>query len=54
MIATGSSMLLFQLLGMPLMGICLILICTFQATGKAAGALILSSCGRDWCSCPQS
>jgi multidrug efflux pump len=29
---------------MPLMGICLILICTFQATGKAAGALILSSC----------
>lgn len=44
MIATGSKMLLFQLLGMPLMGICLIVICTFQATGKAAGAFILSSC----------
>lgn len=44
MIATGSKMLLFQLLGMPLMGICLIVICTFQATGKASGAFILSSC----------
>lgn len=44
MIDMGARMLIFQLLGMPLMGICLIVICTFQATGKAAGAFILSSC----------
>ena len=44
MIASGAKMLLFQLFGMPLMGICLIVICTFQATGKAIGAFIMSSC----------
>jgi Na+-driven multidrug efflux pump len=44
MIDKGARMLIFQLLGMPLMGICLIVICTFQATGKAIGAFILSSC----------
>ncbi len=44
MINAGANMLIFQLLGMPFMGICLIIICTFQATGKAVGAFILSSC----------
>ena len=44
MISTGVTMLRLQLLGMPLMGICLIVICTFQATGKATGAFVLSAC----------
>ena len=44
MIETGRIMLILQLLGAPLMGICLIVICTFQATGKAMGAFILSAC----------
>ena len=44
MINTGVTMLRMQLLGMPLMGICLIVICSFQATGKATGAFILSAC----------
>ena len=44
MINTGVAMLRLQLIGMPLMGVCLIIICTFQATGKATGAFILSAC----------
>ena len=44
MIQTGAYMLRLQLLGAPLMGICLIIICTFQSTGKAIGAFILSAC----------
>lgn len=44
MIETGRIMLTLQLLGVPLMGICLIVICTFQATGKAMGAFVLSAC----------
>lgn len=44
MIETGAMMLRYQLLGMPLMGMCLIVICTLQATGKGIGALILSAC----------
>lgn len=44
MIESGSTMLMFQLMGMPLMGICLIFICAFQSTGKATGAFTLSAC----------
>ena len=44
MIQTGAYMLRLQLLGAPLMGICLIIICTFQSTGKAIGSFILSAC----------
>ena len=44
MIEKGVMMLKMQLLGIPFMGICLIVICTFQSTGKAAGAFILSAC----------
>ncbi len=44
MISTGATMLRWQLLGMPLMGICLIFIVSFQSTGKATGAFILSAC----------
>jgi putative MATE family efflux protein len=44
LIKMGVHMLRFQLLGMPLMGICLIFICTFQSTGKALSAFILSAC----------
>lgn len=40
----GVHMLRFQLLGMPLMGICLIFICTFQSTGKGVSAFLLSAC----------
>ena len=44
MIESGVKMLRLQLLGAPLMGVCLIMICTFQSTGKAAEAFILSAC----------
>ncbi len=44
MIASGAAMLRMQLLGIPFMGICLIVICTFQSTGKAVGAFVLSAC----------
>ncbi|MBE5840778.1 MAG: MATE family efflux transporter [Butyrivibrio sp.] len=44
MIKMGVTMLRMQLLGMPLMGVCLIVICSFQATGKATGAFVLSAC----------
>lgn len=44
MIKKGVMMLRMQLLGMPLMGVCLIVICSFQATGKATGAFVLSAC----------
>ncbi|SFD08813.1 MATE family efflux transporter [Butyrivibrio sp. YAB3001] len=44
LISLGISILRWQLLGMPLMGICLIIIVTFQSTGKATGAFILSAC----------
>ncbi len=44
MINMGVTMLIWQLLGAPLMGICLILIVAFQSTGKAAGAFVLSAC----------
>lgn len=44
MIEQGRIMLFLQLLGAPLMGVCLTVICTFQATGKAIGAFILSAC----------
>jgi putative MATE family efflux protein len=44
LIEMGSKMLRWQLIGMPFMGICLIVIVTFQSTGKAVGAFILSAC----------
>ncbi|SFP98793.1 putative efflux protein, MATE family [Butyrivibrio proteoclasticus] len=44
MIRTGVSMLRWQLLGAPLIGICLIAIVSFQSTGKATGAFVLSAC----------
>ena len=44
MIDSGAAMLRMQLLGIPFMGICLIVICTFQSTGKAVGAFVLSAC----------
>jgi len=44
MISSGVTMLRFQLLGAPFMAVCLIIICTFQSTGKATGAFILSAC----------
>ena len=44
MISMGATMLRWQLLGAPLMGICLILIVAFQSTGKATAAFILSAC----------
>ena len=44
MIRIGVSMLRWQLLGAPLMGICLTAIVSFQSTGKASGAFVLSAC----------
>ena len=44
LITLGIHMLRIQLLGMPLMAICLIFICTFQSTGKALSAFLLSAC----------